>query len=554
MTLRGKTNIILIILLVCSISLSAAWSYQNQMAQAKVEMLEKARILSDEMDAVWEFIDINQPRIDTDSDGSYNFKGLYCAIAGKSIAKILERDTNYIIRYTNTTPRKNKSISDAYEAAAIASFNNEGISEVYSLETYEGKQVFRYVMPILLTDSCLDCHGTPAGELDITGYPKEGLAKGDVVGVTSIIMPVDVYMQTIQRNVFSQAVNFSIILIVVILIIYIMISRMITRPLGQVERAVEQIDRGDFNIKLNNLKGGQEIIDLATKFSLMAQQLRRAYSNLENQVEARTNQLASANLLLEQQRNQLAEINEELQKENQYKSDFLAIVSHELRTPLASIIAFAEMWEQSCDDEDEETTKMVSEVKGNGRLLLQMVNNILEMARLDAGRNELTLEPFDVVDLVSLVERSVKPLADQRDITMTSSVGSEVPIIISDWEKMRCILENLVSNAIKFTHRGGMVDINVDYDFDAGEVIIAVSDDGIGIEESELESIFVRFSQHDRSSNRRYKGSGLGLSVVKELVDLNGGKVSVKSEHKKGSTFTVCLPADIEYALDLPDS
>ncbi|MEQ3362992.1 ATP-binding protein [Raoultibacter massiliensis] len=542
MKLRGKTTIVLIVLLVVSVALNVVWSDSTQREQAEAEMLEKARILSYEMDAVWEFMDMNQARIDTDSDGSYNFKGLYCAIAGKSIAKILERDTNYVIRYTNLEPRKKASMSDDYESEAIRLFNDGSAVEKYGIETYNGQEVFRYVTPIYLEESCLDCHGDPAGELDVTGYPKEGMEVGDLIGVTSIIMPIDIYMAGIQENVTRQVGYFSFIIVMVILAVYVLITRLITRPLSEVENAVGQIENGNFEVNLEGIKGNGEIKDLAVKFDIMAEQLRALYGNLEGQVELRTAQLESANELLEKQRSQLARVNEELQAENQYKSDFLAIMSHELRTPLTSIIAFTEIWQQANVDRSEDETAAVKEVKENGQLLLQMVNNILEMARVEAGRNELSVEPFDMMDLIGLVERSIGFLAEQRNISLTTVVHQDVPIITADWEKIRRIVENLASNAIKFTRKGGSVSIEVSYHEETERLSIAVSDTGIGIKEEDLSLIFERFTQSDKSSYRRYGGSGLGLAVVKELVEMHGGTVEVRSVYKQGSTFTVWIP------------
>ncbi|WP_417143337.1 ATP-binding protein [Raoultibacter massiliensis] len=542
MKLRGKTTIVLIVLLVVSVALNVVWSDSTQREQAEAEMLEKARILSYEMDAVWEFMDMNQARIDTDSDGSYNFKGLYCAIAGKSIAKILERDTNYVIRYTNLEPRKKASMSDDYESEAIRLFNDGSAVEKYGIETYNGQEVFRYVTPIYLEESCLDCHGDPAGELDVTGYPKEGMEVGDLIGVTSIIMPIDIYMAGIQENVTRQVGYFSFIIVMVILAVYVLITRLITRPLSEVENAVGQIENGNFEVNLEGIKGNGEIKDLAVKFDIMAEQLRALYGNLEGQVELRTAQLESANELLEKQRSQLARVNEELQAENQYKSDFLAIMSHELRTPLTSIIAFTEIWQQANVDRSEDETAAVKEVKENGQLLLQMVNNILEMARVEAGRNELSVEPFDMMDLIGLVERSIGFLAEQRNISLATVVHQDVPIITADWEKIRRIVENLASNAIKFTRKGGSVSIEVSYHEETERLSIAVSDTGIGIKEEDLSLIFERFTQSDKSSYRRYGGSGLGLAVVKELVEMHGGTVEVRSVYKQGSTFTVWIP------------
>ena len=187
----------------------------------------------------------------------------------------------------------------------------------------------------------------------------------------------------------------------------------------------------------------------------------------------------------------------------------------------------------------------MKEVKENGQLLLQMVNNILEMARVEAGRNELSVEPFDDVWTSSgWWKRSLGFLAERRSISLSTVVRPDVPIITADWEKIRRIVENLASNAIKFTRKGGSVRIEVSYQGETERLAIAVSDTGIGIKEEDLSIIFERFAQSDRSAYRRYGGSGLGLAVVKELVEMHGGSIEVESVYKQGSTFTVFIPTE----------
>jgi signal transduction histidine kinase len=324
--------------------------------------------------------------------------------------------------------------------------------------------------------------------------------------------------------------------------VYLAISLLVTRPLRRVESAIEQIESGNLNIDLNNSGSSGEIKVLEQKFSSMAQQLQSSYDNLEKQVDDRTEQLASANRILEAQRIGLKKSNDLLQSESQYKSDFLAIMSHELRTPLTSILAFAEICEESDEVLSDKDKAAIREIKENGYVLLHMVNNILEVARIDAGKTELTCEWVDMIDLISTVESSIQPLADRRHISFETQVSPDTPLIYADWEKLRRILENLVSNAVKFTKRGGFA--RVDVDFVAREIQIRVSDTGIGIKERDIPKVFEKFTQLDKSSHRRYNGSGLGLAVVRELTEAMGGFVEVESEFKKGSTFTVHIPVD----------
>lgn len=523
-----KIVIILVILLLLSLVLCVVWSNYSQNTQAEREMLEKSRIMAKQMSASWEFIEVNQARIDTDSDGSYNFKGIYCAIAGKSIAALFARGTDYEIRYVSTTPRKSGALPDDFEADALEQFAATGSNEYYGASVLDGKDVFRYVMPVYIEESCLECHGEPAGETDITGYSKEGHAIGDIGGAISIAMPVELYLSGIHNNITLQIIYFAVIILILVTIVYIAIAKLITKPLAKLETAAKQIESGNLDVNVGDVRATGEIADLARRFDLMTTQLKSSYETLENQVRERTLQLEQTN--------------KRLRDESEYKSDFLAIVSHELRTPLTSIIAFTEIWEKSATQGSERDRAALSEIKENGQLLLQMVNNILESARIEEGRSELHLEPVDFVDLISTVRSTIAFIAEKRDIDLSTVVHPDVPIINADWEKIRRIVDNLASNAIKFTQRGGSVRIEVSFDEAGHSVLISVFDTGIGIKPEELPYIFDRFMQVDKSSHRRYGGSGLGLAVVRDLVEMHDGAIKVNSVYKRGSTFTARIP------------
>lgn len=281
----------------------------------------------------------------------------------------------------------------------------------------------------------------------------------------------------------------------------------------------------------------------------MAQRLEELYGSLESQVAERTEQLSRANAELERQRRRVEEINAQLARDNQYKSDFLAIVSHELRTPLTSILAFAELLGESIGPGRPEARRQLEEIGKNGAILLEMVDNVLECARIQAGSETLNLELVDLNDLVGMVESAMVPVAAKKGVAFTTRVDFDVPLIMGDWEKLRRVLANLTSNAVKFTDAGGEVAVRVcceaDED-DARKVVMRVTDTGIGIPKEAQELIFERFRQENMSTVRRYGGSGLGLSLVKDLVAMMGGTVAVASEPGCGSTFTVELPVEEE--------
>lgn len=528
-----------------SLVLNIAWSYYSQTIQAEKEMQEKSAILAAQLAAVWEFMDINQDLINYDSEGNYEFKGLHCSLVGKSISAIFNRDTNYVIQYTNFSPRRVSDAPDEFEEEALYAFLADNELEYYATMTeVDGERVYRYVEPLYITESCLECHGEPAGELDVLGFEKEGWVIGDLGGAISITMPIEIYLDGVTNNVIYQVIFFFVVILLCVSVIYFGIAKLVTRPLNKLGGALEEIESGNLNISVDELNTEGEIKELASKFNSMASQLKDLYGDLENKIEIRTEQLAHANNILESQKHLLEEANDQLKEESQYKSDFLAIMSHELRTPLTSILAFTEIWEKENKTKEISASdcSIVEEIKFNGKILLNMINNTLDMAKLEAGHLESNFEPLDLIDLLNTVEVVVKSLAISKNIEFETSISLDVPLIYGDWDMIRRIIENLSSNAIKFTDAGGKVTIDVRYNEVTRQVIICVKDTGIGMEKAELEHIFEKFVQVDSSVSRKYNGTGLGLALAKELTEMHGGTISATSIVGKGSVFVVVLP------------
>lgn len=542
----GLLGTVLLALLLVDI----VWTYHTQKQATEAVMLEESRILVAEMDAVWEFVSINQSIINRSADGSYDYKGLHCALAGEEVATFFSDDSDYSIRFTRLAPRNLRNSPDEYERDALASFERDpAVGEYYGFSDQDGESVFRYISVMKVSENCTECHGRPAGEIDVTGYAKEGWEVGDVAGAVSVTVPTDWYFSNMHATAVNGVLFFLATMACMALIVYFALTRLVTNPLSNLRHAFVTMSAKSSGAglgvaveRVRPVYSSTEVDDLFAQFELMAASLSSMYSNLELQVEERTTQLSAANEELEHQRRHVEQVNDRLKKENQYKSDFLAIVSHELRTPLTSILAFADLMEESVPEDNELARTQLEEVGKNGRILLEMVDNVLETARIQVGSEKLNLEWIDLGDVVGMVEASSAPLAAKKSIDFSISIDSDVPLIRGDWEKTRRILVNLVSNAIKFTDRGGSVHVGVSYDADAETVFLEVVDSGIGIPEDKQNLVFERFSQENMSTMRRYGGSGLGLSLVKELSQMLGGSVSLKSARGSGSTFTVRLP------------
>jgi len=241
---------------------------------------------------------------------------------------------------------------------------------------------------------------------------------------------------------------------------------------------------------------------------------------------------------------ELREVNAELIRANQLKSQFLANMSHELRTPLNAIMGFAEAIRDGiAGDPSPEQREFAADIYQAGRQLLGMINDILDLAKVEAGAMELTLESCELGAIVDEVVRVTRALARRKGLEIRADVAPRPLELTADPLKLKQVLYNLLSNAIKFTDTGGRV--TVEGRLERETVVIRVTDTGIGIAPEDLVTLFEEFRQVDSSLTRKHEGTGLGLALTKRLVELHGGEISVESELGKGSTFIVTFLRDL---------
>ena len=535
-------------------ALFVAFDYVSQQNQAEEALLEEARTFAREMDAVWQFMDNQQKVINTSSDGDYDFKGLHCSIVGKSVGAIFSYNNDYTIRYTNFEPRSYQDRPDAFEAEALTAFNEDSsVTEYYGVAEFAGEERFRYLQALEVDRSCLECHGGPVGEIDITGHPKEGWTLDSVGGAISIVIPLDQQREAVIGNLMLDAGFFLALTLVIGTVVYWVTRSFVLRPLERMSDAFGKMGERSLEVFVHEGGASREVADLIAGFNDMAEELRGVYENLEDQVADRTRDLKAANAELERQRDSLERLSAELAKESELKSDLLSMVSHEMRTPLTTVIALAHMAIEDCDKrlevsptpEEEESRAAWSEVLSSSRNLLGMINNMLDVARSDAGMTTVASELMDLGDVAFAVRKTVKPIAKRSGVDFRTHVAADVPLVLGDFEKTGRLLENLAGNAVKFTPEGGAVRLGITLEEGTGDVLMSVADNGIGIAPEDQRRIFEKFVQVDISSRRRYGGNGLGLALVKDYVEAQGFSIALESELGVGSTFTVRIPRDL---------
>jgi signal transduction histidine kinase/CheY-like chemotaxis protein len=257
-------------------------------------------------------------------------------------------------------------------------------------------------------------------------------------------------------------------------------------------------------------------------------------AHLERKVRERTQELEVVNLKLQ-------DSNRELQRVNSLKSEFLANMSHELRTPLNAIIGFSELLlDPTFGDLNQDQKGYTSDILSSGRHLLELINDILDLSKIEAGKMRLAREVFEVGPVVEEAMALLRVEAGRKNLRLTARVEDARAPVDADRSKIKQVMYNLLSNAVKFTPPGGEVALATSAD--GGTLVVEVSDNGIGIRPEDQERIFEAFTQVDGSLARQYQGTGLGLTLVRRFVEMHGGRIAVWSRPDEGSRFTVRIP------------
>ncbi len=412
---------------------------------------------------------------------------------------------------------------DPFVDTAFRAFRKRPLSDSYHRTTWEesGRR-FRYARAVWVTRRCLNCHDE--------GRSARPFRENQFAGMILVNLPAELSRQASFMNRLVIVLAGALAGIFAILVFYLITSRFILAPIQELRAVALRVAEGDLAVR-SNVQTGDEFEQLAVTLNTMLERLRVSQEELRK-----------ANRLLDEKLEQMAEANVALYEANRVKSEFLASVSHELRTPLTSIIGFAELLRETPQgDGDPRTLRYAENILISGRILLEIINDLLDLAKIEAGRTELRLESVALAGLCATLLDHVRPLADRKRLTLELAAEDGLPPVTTDPGKLRQILFNLLSNAIKFSPEGGLVRLSARRDGDS-RVHLAVRDTGPGIATEHQQLIFEKFRQIDQSATREHHGTGLGLAIAKELTQLLGGEIGVESEPGQGATFWVLLP------------
>jgi signal transduction histidine kinase len=570
-------------------------------------------------------------------------------------------------RLTALGPRRDNSERSRFESRATTHFARQPGSAFYALyvDRGNGNVGYRYARPLYWSRNCVACHNpTPAadlttrpiseGDTDEDNGPAFGTTTplltpatstalraatrvattaavtqsvplavrpmpdddptddeggGDepsrpLAGVVSVEFPSRIDANQLLLNRVFILTAGTIAGVLAIVTFYFITTRLILQPVRVLQETAEKVSRGDLNIR-SDISTGDEFQQLSETFNKMLQNLQGS-----------ADQLRAMNKSLDLKLGQLAESNVALYESNRLKSEFLANVSHELRTPLNSILGFADLLKDTVPPlqppadgrpaAEPRTLRYINNILTSGRHLLELINDLLDLAKIEAGRMEVRSEPLSVSDMFEGLANLLKPLLEQKRLTLSLSLGADVPILQTDPGKLQQVLYNFLSNAIKFSPTGQLIELkavlesaeepaaaappatgtavasaanaviaaaaggstsdgasaempaptprlprpaaasaNREPDDDEPHVRITVTDHGPGIAADQQHVIFEKFRQIDGGVTRTHSGTGLGLAISKELTLLMGGTIGVKSKVGEGASFWVRLPLKI---------
>ena len=423
------------------------------------------------------------------------------------------------------------------QAPSLAGVTDAEIQSVFGVAGQGGFSDlgrFEYFRPVHFTANCISCH-MPGRVNEQNEFEMLTSEQAKDVAVPIYFMKVSLPDEAKNAINRIRAIMLAAAIVLAFLAtgaLYAIIRYVIVKPLQHLRNVSDEVIKGNMEIR-SNLNTGDEFEELSKSYNRMLRHLTDIQRALE-----------SANVDLDRKVDEQAQLNMKLYELNQIKSDFLANMSHELRTPLTSIIGFSEVLSE-IESLNEKQRGWATNIQKNGLSLLDLINDILDLAKLEAGKMEVHPSEFSILHLISELADMVRAMADDKRIHLAIEVRDDLSDVFLDQVKVRQVLTNLLSNAIKFTPEGGRICCRAEQV--ENHLQIQVEDTGVGIAEEDRAIIFEKFRQGSQSLGtdplaRNHAGTGLGLSIVKELCVLQGGSVALESEVGKGSVFTVRLP------------
>lgn len=557
--LGTQFTLLLTLIFVGGIILSGITLSSAMQGKAEDEITTKAEILTQTMNAVRSYTsDHVAPLLKEDLETTPTFiSEVVPAYSAREVFQNFRAQPEYEdFSYKEATlnPTNLDDKADGFEARLVEQFRAQpDLAKLSGYRNVSGRELFFTARPMPVSAaSCLQCHSRPevAPRSQIASYGDQngfGWQLGDVVAAQTIYVPsASVFAKGRQYLVLTMGIFISVFTMLSLLISQLL-KRRVIRPVKQLTTIAQSLTAGrvtaakvsEFDSpKIHKIaRRADEPGQLARAFQHMAQEVATREQNLAQAVERRTHQLADSMKVAQAATAQAREA-------NVTKSQFLANMSHELRTPLNAIIGYSEMLvEEITDTGTPGLVPDVQKIHGAGKHLLGLINNILDLSKVEAGKMELFLETFAIAPLLKEVADTLRPLTAKNHNKLSINCPDDIGSMTADVTKLRQSLFNLLSNASKFTENG-TITLTVERP-KAGQIDFRVTDTGIGMTLKQQAKLFQSFTQADASTTRKYGGTGLGLVITRQFCELMGGQIKVESEPGQGTTFIISLPEQV---------
>jgi len=584
MTTQTKLLIFIGIVLLFSFTWLEVINYQTTKQEVETNLLEQAEKIRNILMAtrrVYHKQFINSEVLLTDKT-----LGFLPAYALSKISEDFPNWDNSGLSFNNVSdhPRNLKHAANPVELEAMSYFRESPQKEMLfkPFTQADGEQFYLYARPIWIEEYCLKCHGKreEAPETIRRLYDTAwNYQVGDLRGILSIQLPATIITEKAWQSFKRGVIVHLIVFFIIFVIIVVLVQRNIIYPLNHITKSMQKFAMGDYTQRVVEFKG--EIGVMSQEFNKMAKQIFEQQaklfilnSQLEKQVFERTTEIEKRKQVekelqqhqehlehkvqertqsLKKQTLELTKAKEAADAANRAKSEFLANMSHEIRTPMNAVIGFSDILASKITDKQHKS--YLNSIQTGGKSLLTLINDILDLSKIEAGRLEIQYEPVNPQIIFTELQQIFSLKVAEKNLEFIMEIDETLPpALFLDETRLRQVLLNLIGNAIKFTDSGYIKLCAIKEAYTNREqidLIMAVEDTGIGVQAGQQALIFESFRQQDGQSTRKYGGTGLGLAISRRLVEMMNGHITVTSVPGKGSRFEITL-REVKVATTLP--